>query len=147
MPLRPLLLALAATLTLSGCATATADGGEASSPRVLPVADADTGPVVVDAATAVALLDARDDLTIVDVRTPQEHASGHLEGTLLLDVQAPDFADRLGELDPDRAYVVYCRSGNRSAVAAAAMAERGFVEVFDAGGYDDLARAGAATTR
>lgn len=138
-------LALAAALTLSACATATADDDLTAGAATLPVADAATGPVVTDPATTIALLAARDDVTIIDVRTPAEHAAGHLDGALLIDVQSPDFADRIGELDPTGAYLLYCRSGNRSAAAAAVMAQRGFVELYDAGGFADLAQAGAAT--
>ena len=44
---------------------------------------------------------------LLDVRTPGEFASGHLDGALSIDVQAADFDARVAELDPDAAYVVY----------------------------------------
>jgi phage shock protein E len=134
------LVAIAA-LALAGCADAEADTG--APPAVASAADARIE--VVDAARAVSLLGERDDLTIIDVRTPEEHAAGHVAGTELYDIQAPDFADRIAALDPEGAYLVYCRTGNRSAVAVQAMADLGFVEVYDAGGFDDLAAAGAPT--
>ena len=51
---------------------------------------------------------------IIDVRTPGEFASGHLEGALNIDVQSPDFAAQVSQLDPTQEYFIYCRSGNRS---------------------------------
>jgi phage shock protein E len=136
-----------ATLVLSGCADDGDPGTGTPSAAAAPTdpAASDATVEVVDADRAVALLAERDDLTIIDVRTPEEHAAGHVAGTELFDIQAPDFADRIAALDPGAAYLVYCRSGNRSAVAVQAMAELGFVEVYDAGGFDDLAAAGAPT--
>lgn len=84
---------------------------------------------------------APDGAVVIDVRTPQEYAAGHLEGALNIDVEAADFADRVGELDVDATYVLYCRSGNRAGAAAAQMAELGFAHVTNAGGLDEAASA------
>ena len=54
---------------------------------------------------------------VLDVRTPQEYAEGHLEGAQNYDVSAPDFAQSLTGLDPTASYAVYCRTGVRSAAA------------------------------
>lgn len=102
------------------------------------------GVDTIDAAAAVELLADRDEVTIVDVRTPEEHASGHLDGAVLLDLAGGQFAAEVGDLDRDAAYLLYCRTGSRSAEAAAMMDDLGFAEVHDAGGYDDLVAAGAA---
>jgi phage shock protein E len=134
---KPLFALLALLGAVSACASADAAPSGASS----------SGPQVLDAASAVELLEGRDDVVIVDVRTPIEFAQGHLTGAELIDIQAADFTARIGELDPDGAYLVYCRSGNRSAHAVRAMAELGFGELYDAGGLADLARAGADVTR
>lgn len=76
-----------------------------------------------------------DGAVVVDVRTPAEYASGHLEGAVNLDVEdQAAFAASLTTLDPDDPYVVYCRSGNRSAAAAGQMSAAGFTDVTDAGG-------------
>ncbi len=79
---------------------------------------------------------------VLDVRTPAEYASGHLEGAHNLDVFAADFDAKAAELDPAQPYLVYCRSGNRSAQAAARLGGLGFDDVVDLGGLD----AAAATT-
>jgi rhodanese-related sulfurtransferase len=78
---------------------------------------------------------------VVDVRTPAEFADGHLAGAVNIDVSSPDFATRIAELPADGRYVVYCRSGNRSAQAVELMKRAGFTEVIDAGGVDDAADA------
>lgn len=135
--------ALSAALLLSGCAAAPAPSPAPS--WASAGATTDDGPVLLGAQDAVDLLGERDDVTVIDVRTPEEHAAGHLDGTLLLDIQAPGFDERLDDLDRDGAYLVYCRTGNRSATAVATMADLGFTEVYDAGGYDELAAAGAPT--
>jgi rhodanese-related sulfurtransferase len=94
------------------------------------------------AATAVTLLApdeaqelvAGGDVRVLDVRTPEEFAEGHVAGATLIDFYEPDFAERIAALDRDATYVVYCRSGNRSGQATALMAEQGFSAVHDVDG-------------
>ncbi|MEQ1502472.1 MAG: rhodanese-like domain-containing protein [Myxococcota bacterium] len=69
---------------------------------------------------------------VVDVRTTDEFASGHVGGAINVPVQG--IGSRLGELGPkDRPIVVYCRSGGRSAQAAAILRSAGWAEVIDVG--------------
>ena len=82
-----------------------------------------------------------EDAVILDVRTPEEYAAGHLEGAVLLDFNGGQFAAELPNLDPDAEYVVYCRSGNRAGQAVALMAKAGFTNVKDLGAMDDAAKA------
>ncbi|MEI8003331.1 MAG: rhodanese-like domain-containing protein, partial [Methanothrix sp.] len=56
-------------------------------------------------------------LVILDVRTPQEYGSGHLNGSINLDFKSPSFTDQIARLDRDKAYLIYCRTGVRSARA------------------------------
>jgi phage shock protein E len=87
------------------------------------------------------------DITVIDVRTPEEFAEGHIEGAMMIDFSAPDFADRVAELDPEQEYLVYCRSGNRSGQAVAIMRKLGFDRVFDMeGGTVAYAAAGLPLT-
>lgn len=82
---------------------------------------------------------------VLDVRTPAEYAAGHLPDAVNIDVQASDFASRVDELDRDATYAVYCRSGNRSAVAVDHMVEAGFTDVRHLdGGIVDWQRSGEA---
>lgn len=63
---------------------------------------------------------------LLDVRTPKEAAEGHIPGATFLDVNDPSFEENLENLDKQKTYLVYCRSGARSAKACRIMATRGF---------------------
>lgn len=86
---------------------------------------------------------AQPGVTVVDVRTPEEYAAGHLSGAVNINVEGPDFDQQISTLDRDGAYAVYCHSGRRSALAADAMAKAGFTKVTNLqGGLADLQAAG-----
>ena len=70
-------------------------------------------------------------IRIIDVRTPQEFAEGHIAGAELVDISQPDFADRIAALDRESTYFVYCRSDNRSGVATEMMLGMGFTSIFE----------------
>lgn len=89
---------------------------------------------VVEPVAAAELLEAEPDRTIIDVRTPAEYAAGHVEGAVLVDYNAPDFEERIAEFDRAGDYLIYCRSGNRSAGARQVMADLGFTDVVDVQG-------------
>jgi rhodanese-related sulfurtransferase len=72
----------------------------------------------------------KPDFIVLDVRTPGEFAGGHLPGAINMDVQSGDFETRLGALDRGKAYLVYCRSGNRSRRATQAMERMRFESVY-----------------
>lgn len=74
---------------------------------------------------------------IIDVRTPEEYRAGHLDGALLIDIKESSFDAKIAELDPDGNYVVYCRSGNRSAQAVARMRAIGITNIFDLGSLEN----------
>jgi phage shock protein E len=71
------------------------------------------------------------DVTVIDVRTPEEFAEGHIEGADMIDFYADTFGDDMAALDPDGTYLLYCRSGNRSGQAATMMQQLGFEQVYD----------------
>ena len=103
------------------------------------------GAAVVDAQTATSQLispieyvtDFDDPAShlLIDVRTPEEFASGHIEGAVNIPVE--EMAGRLDEIPGDTPIVVYCRSGNRSATAARILTEAGYAPVYDLGGIQD----------
>jgi rhodanese-related sulfurtransferase len=64
---------------------------------------------------------------LVDVRADHEWNAGHIANAK--HVPLPELPQRTGELDQDRPVVVYCRGGNRSSMAAAALGEAGFEAV------------------
>jgi rhodanese-related sulfurtransferase len=112
--------------------------GAADSDQEQPAADAN--PSQEGAIQIVAPTDVNDMLRsdgqriIIDVRTPEEFAEGHIEGAELIDFYRQDFADELAKLDPDQPYVIYCRSGNRSGQTGEIMAGLGFTDVVDVEG-------------
>ena len=63
---------------------------------------------------------------LLDVRTPDEFNAGHIEGAINLDIFSPSFRDAIEDLEKDKEYFVYCRSGNRSAQACMLMSELGY---------------------
>jgi rhodanese-related sulfurtransferase len=79
------------------------------------------------------------DVTVIDVRTPEEFAAGHLEGAVNLNVEDGTLQAGIADLDPTAEYIVYCRSGRRSAIAAEAMAAAGFTSVTDLGALEAAA--------
>lgn len=64
------------------------------------------------------------EVTILDVRQPQEYISGHIPGAIFIPL--PELIDRTGELDASKPVLAYCRSGNRSRSAAAILLSEGF---------------------
>lgn len=81
-------------------------------------------------------------LTVIDVRTPEEFAAGHLDGAVNYDIEAGQFSAQIAPLDRAAPYMVYCHSGRRAAIAAEAMAAAGFTQVYDVGGIADWQAAG-----
>jgi len=85
-------------------------------------------PGVIDGAAAQRL-QARG-ATVLDVRTPMEFAEGHVPGALNIPVD--QVAARARELGAkDRPVLVYCRTGRRSGMAAAELAQQGFTALYD----------------
>ncbi|MEX2476802.1 MAG: rhodanese-like domain-containing protein [Gracilimonas sp.] len=83
---------------------------------------------------------------IIDVRTKGEYEEGHLAETdHLYDLMNGDFQAQLDNLDKEKTYYLYCRTGNRSGQAARIMKNAGFENVYNVGGFDDLADAGFET--
>ena len=72
-------------------------------------------------------------LVLVDVRTPQEYAGGHISGAVNIPVD--DLRSRLGELPHDREVAVYCQMGQRGYLAVRILAQAGFKVVNLGGGY------------
>lgn len=72
-------------------------------------------------------------VTLLDVRTAQEFATGNIDG--FVNIPVDELRERAGELDKDKPVYVICQSGLRSYIAARILAGRGF-EVYNfAGGY------------
>lgn len=70
---------------------------------------------------------AEGQIQVIDVRTPEEYAEGHIPGVPLKPMQ--DVAEWMDELDPNKSYVFVCRSGNRSQRVAEFLQSNGFPHV------------------
>ncbi|MEM6647937.1 MAG: rhodanese-like domain-containing protein [Bacteroidota bacterium] len=81
---------------------------------------------------------------VLDVRTPAEYADGHLVQAPNIDVMNDEFTDHVRDLDKDKTYYLYCRSGGRSGKATRIMRAMGF-DAHNVGGYADLVDAGFAS--
>lgn len=71
---------------------------------------------------------------VVDVRTPEEYAEGHLQNAMNINFNSDYFAAQVAKLDKTKAVYVYCRSGGRSGAAVRQMQEMGFVELYNMDG-------------
>lgn len=71
---------------------------------------------------------------LIDVRTPEEYADGHIENAVNINLQDSNFRTELQSLDPNGTYFVYCRSGNRSAQAVLIMKRLGFKNIIELDG-------------
>lgn len=78
---------------------------------------------------------------VIDVRTAEEFAEGHVKGARNLDIQSGEFESALADLDKEVSYSVYCRSGRRSAAAVEMMRNAGFTKVVDLGAVEEAAKA------
>jgi len=72
-----------------------------------------------------------DHVQLIDVRTPEEYAGGHLAGAANVNLKNEQFKAHLANLDREKPVFVYCLSGGRSAKAAIALKDLGFTEVYD----------------
>jgi len=69
---------------------------------------------------------------LLDVRTTDEYRSGHIPGSIQIDVlKTEDFKKQVAALDKHKTYLLYCRSGKRSNTAKVLMKESGFTKLVD----------------
>lgn len=72
---------------------------------------------------------ANDSNVLIDVRTPEEYADGHIPGAINLNVKDNQFAQKVSELDSTKSYYIYCRSGVRAKSAEAIMLENNLKKI------------------
>jgi len=85
-------------------------------------------------------IDMKTIAAVIDVRTPEEVASGHLHGSININIEGADFETQMNALDKTKNYVVYCRSGHRAGMAIDWMTNNGFTgNLINAGSVADAA--------
>jgi len=127
------LLALISCLPLWGACTAEARGGDATRSEPAKPDDTPTATATienVDATAAAALLADGEEIVVLDIRTPEEYAQGHIAGAVNIDFKGEGFASELAELDRDQRYLVHCRSGGRSGRSLPQFEKLGFHSVY-----------------
>lgn len=67
--------------------------------------------------------------TLIDVRSPEEFTTFHLEGAVNYNYLGPDFLEQIEALDANAEYLVYCRSGRRSVRACTLMRNAGITNL------------------
>ncbi|MFV1995454.1 MAG: rhodanese-like domain-containing protein [Verrucomicrobiales bacterium] len=100
---------------------------------------AETEIIHLDAAGAAALLAKDKEVVVLDVRTKDENADGHIAGALNIDYNGPDFAQKAKKLlDPTVPILVHCAVGGRSTAALAQLKPLGFARIYHLdGGFND----------
>lgn len=79
-----------------------------------------------------------DSVQLLDVRTPEEYAEGHINGAININVQADKFREMaVKKLSKDSTILVYCRSGKRSLTAAEILTKLGYKVINLKGGIID----------
>lgn len=126
-------LLLGGTL-LTGCAPS-----QPAAPAVddmKPVEEEKADYIKITAEEAKAMMDEKS-VVVVDVRTPEEYAEGHIDKAVLLPLSAIAHDAESVLLDKSATVLVYCRSGNRSKTASEELIEMGYKSVYDFGGIID----------
>lgn len=78
---------------------------------------------------------------VIDVRTPNEFAAGHIDGAINIPLeQIQNGSANLESLKKDSPIVLYCRSGRRSGVAKELLEQQGYSKLTNGGGVSDLAK-------
>lgn len=68
---------------------------------------------------------------VLDVRTAGEVMAGVIPNATHMDIMDHTFGQKLKDLDPEKEYLVYCRSGGRSAMACELMIRNGLNKVYN----------------
>jgi len=128
------LIFLAISVSGLGCASE----GPARTPLSNPMSSNPTPSITVNAVTDITTQDAfkliqknrnNPDFVILDVRTASEFSSGRIANAINIDYYSPDFKSELAKLPLNKQYLVYCRTGVRSASAAQIMLSLGFKNI------------------
>ncbi len=101
----------------------------------------DPSDVTID--KAAELLASGEKVTVLDVRTPEEFADGHLKDAVNVNFNGGDFEAQLAKLDPSKPYLVHCAAGGRSGKSMALFKKLKFTKVYHlADGYNGWVDAG-----
>lgn len=139
-------------MSLGGGFSSEASGADPAKPATAPAPAAGKpgkdGARHVDAAGAQKLLKEDPEVIVVDVRTPREFATGHLDKARNVNFQSKDFAAELGKLDRTKTYLVHCAAGGRSTQSLEVFRKLGFKSIVHLdGGMGAWTEAGLPVTK
>ena len=117
-------LVLVSFLSLAGCSPVQSESNKKSTYQTI------------SSETAKKRLDNEKGIILLDVRSEAEYSEKHIPGSLLIPVETIETQATEKLKDKDAAIFVYCRSGNRSASAAQALADMNYTNVYDLGGIN-----------
>ena len=120
----PILLMM--TLLLTGC----------TSPAPKPVPEANTYRQIT-MQEAVEMMEKEENYIILDVRTHEEFAAGHIPGAIVIPNETIGTEEIPQLPDKDQLIMVYCRSGNRSKQASDKLVKQGYTNIVEFGGIID----------
>lgn len=137
------LILLAAVMLAAMPMTACSDRSDASSASEKSVAtEAETANPIAEGYRQISqeeaqkMMDTEKEYIILDVRTPDEYAEGHIPGAICISHDSIP-TDDIPELpDKDQLIMVYCRSGRRSKLAAEQLVAQGYTNVVEFGGIN-----------
>ena len=134
---------LLAVMLLTACAEQKTDGEDpaaGASPAETQQETANPVPVGYRQITqeeAQKMMQEESGYIILDVRTPEEFAEGHIPGAICISHDSIP-TDEIPELpDKDQLIMIYCRSGRRSKLAAEQLVKQGYTNVVEFGGFTD----------
>ena len=135
-----LMLVTLPVLLAAGCSDRASDGaspeaGVEAAPEAVPVSGGTPAAGVISAADLVERLSTDAAPVLLDVRSAEEFAAGHIPGAIHMPYdEIPARLEELAEYR-DEELVVYCRTGRRAGIAEAALREAGFTSVSDLAGH------------
>ncbi|MFC1935796.1 rhodanese-like domain-containing protein [Chloroflexota bacterium] len=136
---------LVAMMLAAGC-SASPTPTPTPTPTFNQASSGKTGRVDVSAREAKQLIDSTQNLVVLDVRNPDEYASSHIQGAMLIPAQ--ELQGKLAQVPQGRALLVYCRTGVRSLTASNLLVASGFSMVYNlSGGLQAWSDAGYPTVR
>lgn len=92
------------------------------------------GIQTIDVKTFANKLKTTDKPQLLDVRTPEEYAGGHIENASNVNWNGSDFETKAANYDKTKPVFVYCKVGGRSSQAAKKLAEMGFTTIYNLDG-------------
>ena len=117
----------AATMLVAAASIADQAGPAQSQSAAAPVAAGVSPPLISQQALLERQAKGDPSLFVLDVRTPEEYAAGHVPGAV--NVPYDQVASRLAQIPKDKDVVLYCRSGRRAGLAADVLAANGYTKL------------------